>query len=240
MSFAAPAALWGLLSILLLVIFSLWRQASVNVDVPSLRLWNLIPERNPPIRALRRPKWRLELLIQALAIGAVVVALAQPFVVSDQPEPRKVAFVFDTSSRLKAEGRLEALKAKARSLLETTLSGDEVALFASTPAPARVKDLDEVRALDVHVDVEPLIAAAREAAEHVILFSDRPVEGVHSVLIGSGGGNVGIVGFSVTDREIFARLVNHGSTVHLGGAGDHVLDIICVAGAVHMRVVAVF
>ena len=70
MSFGSPGALWGLSTLLLLILFSLWRQASARVIVPSLLLWKQIPERNPPVRALKRPRWRLELLVQALAISA--------------------------------------------------------------------------------------------------------------------------------------------------------------------------
>src|SRR6185295_4600179 len=77
--FETPAALWGLSSLLLLVLFSLWRQAAARVVVPSLLLWKKIPERNPPVRALRRPKWRLDLLLQAFAIAAAIGALAGPY-----------------------------------------------------------------------------------------------------------------------------------------------------------------
>ena len=79
MNFENPAALWALSSLALLVLFSLWRQAAARTVVPSVVLWKKIPERNPPIRALRRPKWRVELLLQALAIAAAVAALAGPF-----------------------------------------------------------------------------------------------------------------------------------------------------------------
>src|SRR5207237_4872405 len=89
--FETPAAFWALASLLLLILFSLWRQAAARVTVPSLALWLRIPERTPPVRALRRPKWRFELLLQALAIAAAVAALAGPYRETQEPQPRRVA-----------------------------------------------------------------------------------------------------------------------------------------------------
>lgn len=211
MKFETPAALWALGSLALLILFSLWRQAAARTVVPSLVLWKKIPERNPPIRALRRPRWRLELLLQALAIAAGVAALAGPHVELGEPVPRKIALVFDTSARLLAEGRLERAKEEARGLLARLRPADEVAIYAGSPEPRRLGRVDEVRAVHEHVDPAPLLDVARAQAEEVVYFSDRAPEGVRARLFGSTGGNVGIVGFAASDGEVFARLVNHGA-----------------------------
>ncbi len=234
MSFETPAALWALSSLLLLVIFSLWRQAAAKTVVPSVLLWKKIPERNPPMRALRRPKWRVELLFQALAIAAAVGALAGPFFSTSKPKPRKVAFVFDTSARMQAGGRLEKAKAEARRLKGGPLAGDVLSLYAAVPAPARLKSIDEVRGIDARVDLEPLIAAARQEAEHVIVLSDRPVTGAHSVLFGSEAVNAGIVEFSATDGEVFVRIANAGAsrraTVRMEWGGQKVEETATLPG----------
>jgi aerotolerance regulator-like protein len=209
--FETPAALWALLSLLLLVLFSLWRQAAARVTVPSLSLWKKIPERNPPVRALRRPRWRFELLLQALAIAAAVAALAGPYRETSELKPRRVAFVFDTSARMRAGNRLEAFKALAASLREGKLKDDEVSWYAASPSPRRFKEADEIRGVDVHVELEPLLAAARAAADHVLLFTDRPTDGAKAVLLAAPADNAGIVAFTATDEEVFVRLVNHGS-----------------------------
>ena len=210
MTFETPAALWGLLSIVLLAIFSLWRQAAVRTEVPSLLLWKRLPERNPPIRALRRPRWRAELLLQALAIACAVAAIAGPSFATDRLNPRRVALVFDTSARMRAEDRLEKAKAEAARLLAGPLAGDDVATFAADPSPRRLKGPGEVRITDQHVDLAPLLAAARAHSEAVLLFSDRPADGAHNVLFGCAGRNAGIVELTASDDEVFARLVNHG------------------------------
>ncbi len=210
MMFETPAAFWALASLALLVLFSLWRQAAARAVVPSLLLWKKIPERNPPVRALRRPRWRLDLLLQAAAIAAIVGGLAGPFLRSSRPKPRRVAIVFDTSARMLAGDRLERAKAEARALRDGPLSGDEVALYAAVPSPRRLGTIDEVRAVHAHVDLAPLVAAAREESGHVIVFSDRPVEGAHTRLLAAGAGNAGIVEFSAADGEVFARIANHG------------------------------
>lgn len=210
MKFAHPAALWGLLSLVLLILFSLWRQAAAKVVVPSLLLWKKIPERNPPVRALRRPRWRLELLLQALAISAAVAALAKPYKETDESQPRRVALVFDTSARMRAGDRLARMKAGARQTLLDVLSKDVVTCYDGAPAPRSFKSPDEARGVDVHVDLAPLVAAARASSDLVILYSDREVEGTVPALFGAPADNAGIVAFSVTDDEAFIRIVNHG------------------------------
>jgi hypothetical protein len=209
-SFEHPAALWGLSSLLLLILFSLWRQASARVTVSSLRLWKEIPERNPPVRALRRPRWRLELLLQALAIAAAVGALAKPYRETSVPRPRRVALVFDTSARMRAGGRLAKMQARARELIRDQLSHDEVTLYAAGPGPRTIPSPAEAAVVDAHVDLEPLLQAAKASSEHVILFSDAAAGATPAALFGAPADNVGIVEFSVSDEEAFVRIVNHG------------------------------
>jgi hypothetical protein len=208
--FETPAALWALATLALLVLFSLWRQAAARVTVPSLLLWKKIPERNPPVRALRRPRWRLELLLQALAIAAAVAALAGPYRETEGLKPRRVAFVFDTSARMRAGGRLERAKAQAARLAEEKLQADEVTCYAASPSPRSFKRVSEAGPVDIHVDPEPLLAAARPTSDHVVLFSDRPQAGAALSLLAAPADNVGIVEFTATNDEVFVRLVNHG------------------------------
>jgi hypothetical protein len=214
MNFETPAALWGLLALILLVLFSLWRQAAARTVVPSVSLWKKIPERNPPLRALRRPAWRLELFLQALALSALVAGLAGPFLAGSEPLPRKVALVFDTSARMLAGGRIERAKETARNVASRLRPGDAVSIYAAVPSPRRVESIDDVHAVHAHVDTAPLLAAAREEAEDVIYLSDRLPEGttpgVRARLFGGPAMNVGIVEFSASDSGVFARIVNHG------------------------------
>jgi hypothetical protein len=210
--FETPAAFWALSSLALLVLFSLWRQAAARATVPSLLLWRRIPERNPPMRALRRPRWRIDLLLQAAAAGAIVAGLAGPYLPSSRPKPRRVAIVLDTSARMLAGDRLEKAKAEARALLAGPLSGDATSLYAAVPSPRRLASVDEARAVHARVDLVPLVAAARQEAEHVIVFSDGPVEGAHLRLLAGPADNAGIVELGVSEGEVFARLVNHGAS----------------------------
>jgi hypothetical protein len=208
-TFETPAAFWGLSSLLLLVLFSLWRQASARVTVPSLALWKKIPERNPPVRALRRPRWRFELLLQALAIAAAVAALAGPYRETQELQPLRVALVFDTSARLRADDRLTKAIQKAAAL--PFLKDDQIVVYAASPSPRRLESRREVAPLDEHVDLEPLLAAARAGSDHVVLYSDRPAPGAKLSLLAAPADNVGIVEFTATNDEVFVRIVNHGS-----------------------------
>lgn len=225
MSFETPGALWGLLSLALLALFSLWRQAAARTVVPSLLLWKKIPERNPPLRALRRPRWRIDLLWQALAVTCLVLSLAGPYVPSSRPKPRRVAVVLDTSARMLAGGRFEEARREAARLAAGKLAGDEVAFYAADPSPRRADRPEEIRPVHAHVDLGPLLAVARAQADEVVLFSDRPVEGARLRLLAGPSGNVGIVEFTPADDELFARLVNHGPpgrpvTVRWGADGQ--------------------
>jgi hypothetical protein len=209
-SFEHPAALWGLGSLILLILFSLWRQASAQVIVPSLLLWKQIPERNPPVRALRRPRWRLELLLQALAISAAVGALARPYRETREPQPRRIALVFDTSARMRAGDRMAKMKARAGQLIQDQLSHDIVTCYEAAPSPRKIGSPTEAEVVDTHVNLGPLIQGAAAEADHVILFSDREADGATPVLFGTPADNAGIVEFSVSDDEAFVRIVNHG------------------------------
>jgi hypothetical protein len=209
--FENPVALWGLASLILLILFSLWRQASAKVVVPSLLLWKKIPERNPPVRALRRPRWRLELLLQALAISAAVGALAKPYRETDQPKPRRVALVFDTSSRFRAGDRLTKFKAHARNLMETALKKDVVTCYDASPSPRSFKEPEEAKVVDVHVDLMPLLFAASAGADVLILYSDVFASTGYPVMFAAPADNAGIVAFSVSSDEAFIRIVNHGA-----------------------------
>ncbi len=211
MSFENPPALWGLSTLVLLILFSLWRQASARVIVPSLQLWKKIPERNPPVRALKRPRWRLELLLQALAITCAVGALARPYRESNEPKPRRIALVFDTSARMRAGDRLSKMKARAEQLIQDQLFHDIVTSYAADPSPRKLSSPAQARVVDTHVNLAPLIQGASAESDQVILFSDRQVEGVKSVLFGAPKDNAGIVECSVSDDEAFVRIVNHGA-----------------------------
>ncbi|HEX7897349.1 MAG TPA: BatA domain-containing protein, partial [Planctomycetota bacterium] len=205
MSFETPAALWGLGALLLLALFSLWRQAAVRTVVPSLSLWKKIPERNPPIRALRRPAWRWELLCIAVAIAAAVAGMAGPYVELDRPKPRKLGIVIDTSARMR--DRLGRLVERARELAKD----DDATYYAADPSPRKERDPGKFRIVDVHVDTAPLLAVARAENERVLLVSDRAAAGVDAELVQGPAGNVGIVEFAASDGEIFARIANHGA-----------------------------
>jgi hypothetical protein len=208
MKFETPAAFWALSSLLLLIVFSLWRQAAARVIVPSLALWKKIPERNPPVRALRRPRWRFELLLQALAIAAAVVALAGPYRETPELQPLRVALVYDTSARMRAGNRLEeSIRSATRLPFQ---ANDEVSSYAATPAPRRLEKSERVTPVDEHVELEPLLAAARAGSDRVVLFSDRPAPGATLSLLAAPADNVGIVEFSATSDEVFVRIVNHG------------------------------
>ena len=135
MGLAEPLALsFGALAGILLYLHWQARRKRAYV-VPALFLW---PSEPPPPR---RHRWDWLLLLQLLALAALVVALAQPFVEQAVPraQMRHVLVVDRTASmqaRLGAGTRFQAAVAEAqRYLAEEVGAGDTVGLIALGEEP---------------------------------------------------------------------------------------------------------
>ncbi len=108
MLFESPQWLWGLFAVPFLLLLGLWRFRPTPRVWPSISLWELIPARTVPVREVRKPRLSFALLLQALAVGAAVVALAGPMRLLDRPLLRTVVIIFDTSASLQANHRISS------------------------------------------------------------------------------------------------------------------------------------
>jgi hypothetical protein len=131
MEFATPGLLWWLLAVPLVLLFGLWRTRPVAVTVPSLRLWDRLKERNPPLRELRRPALQVSLVLQALAAALLVAALAGPQRSESRPGPRAVFILLDDSASLgarDAQGRVrwDLARDAVRSIAERAAPNDRL------------------------------------------------------------------------------------------------------------------
>lgn len=209
MSFLNPGAFAGLATILILLLLSLWRQRPPRRAVPSLRIWKLIPDRIPPLRALQRPRPGILLLIQSLVVVALVSALAGPGVVRHRPAPRKIAVVLDVSAPM-----LPRMEDARRELFKLDPS-DVVVLFES-PGLVRHEGLAALGAIkgsDRAGDPGPALDLAASESKQIILVSDRatswvPPPGVilHQALVGGPLPNAGIVDANVHEGKLFLRM----------------------------------
>lgn len=151
LEFASPQLLWWLLGVPLVLLFGLWRTRPAAVTVPSLRLWERIRERQPPVRELRRPSLQLSLILQALAAALLVASLAGPQRSEPRPTPRAVYLLVDDSASMgaalaakdpsrsedRSTTRMDSAREAVASLLARAAPEDRVVVVAPHASPWR-------------------------------------------------------------------------------------------------------
>lgn len=132
------AGLYGLL-----VLFHMWERRRRPVVVPSLLLWQVVAE--DIIRA-RRFRPDLLFLLQALALAAMMLGLARPYLpalAGNEPQARQI-LVLDTSASMQSrEGRqtrFAAARAGAAARLDSLAADTEVMLIAADTSPRVILD----------------------------------------------------------------------------------------------------
>lgn len=207
MSFLHPGAFAGLASILILILLSFWRQRPARVVVPSVRLWERIPDRLPPVKALRRPRASVSLLLQMLVAAAIVTSMAGPGVVRERPAPRKIAVVLDVSASMMP--RLDDMRRELAKLDPA----DDITMIES-PTLIRRQGVGPFEILaDRAGDPGPALDLAASEAKQIVFISDRtpawtPPAGVklNLALVGGPLRNVGIVDAGVENGKLFLRV----------------------------------
>ncbi|MGC9317521.1 MAG: vWA domain-containing protein, partial [Armatimonadota bacterium] len=137
----APAALFALIPlggvIVLLYLLKLRRREQI---VPSVFLWRRAVDdvqANAPFQRLRP---NLLLLLQLLALAAVVVGLAAPFFMARRLPDRTAVIVLDASASMRAtdvEGsRFEQARRRAREIVAAMGRRDEAALIVCGARPS--------------------------------------------------------------------------------------------------------
>ncbi|HEX7406925.1 MAG TPA: VWA domain-containing protein [Candidatus Binatia bacterium] len=186
MGFAEPLALLfaGLYGIL--VVFYLWERWRRRVAVPSLLLWEVVPE--DTLRA-RRFRPDLLFLLQLLLLACLIAGLARPYFsdgASLPPRGRHV-FVLDTSASMQAREargtRFDEARGQALDLLKSLQADEEVMLITTAPSPevlvnfTRERDavaqaLERLAPTDTGSDLSVALAFADSAMQR----SDVPTE----------------------------------------------------------------
>ncbi|MBX3023408.1 VWA domain-containing protein [bacterium] len=194
--FANPAA-WlfaGLFAVL--IALYLWERSRRTIVVPSLLLWQTIPD--SATRATRFvPDWLF--VLQALLLLLLIAGLAGPYLSRDGSEhpSERAVFVLDTSASMQAqEGagtRFELSKRAIGERITALGAGDEAMLIAAGPQPAVIvppttdhaealRQLAALAATDTRADLDAALAAAQRAAARadrttrVALFTDTPFD----------------------------------------------------------------
>ena len=181
------ASLFGVL-----VLLYLWERWRRRVVVPSLLLWESIPE-----EALRTRRFRPDplFLLQLLILTALIVGLAQPFrgATGDAPAARQILLVDTTASMQTRErdmSRLDAARAAALAHLRSLPADAEVMVLAAGQAPEVAAGFTRDRAdleraltalaasdtggdLSVSVAVAAAARARADRSTAVHVFTDR-------------------------------------------------------------------
>jgi hypothetical protein len=230
MILGAPAALWWLLLIPVVVLLYMLRARRENRVVPSTVLWERATRdlvARIPVRRLER---NLLLLLQVLAIGVLALALARPSLAVPGLSGDAVVIVMRTTASMQATdvapSRFAAAQREALALIDTLGARQPAALLAAGRNPVIVQDFTTdraavaaaVRALrpsDAGGSLDDAVALAsslrvngRPAQVHV--FGDRrPAAGrAQWHKVGAGGANMALTAVSARpDASGHARLL---------------------------------
>ena len=226
LAFAAPAFLWLLAALPLVVVFHFLRARTRRLDVSALFLWQQARE----VAERRRrfsPTWSL--LLQLLAVTLAALALAQPDLRREGPPDLVV--VIDASASMAAVDPEGARLERARDAV-MTLAADagRVALVRAGLEPRLAlpftddravleEALDDFTAADRGADLERALALAFDLARQrdgeagrVALVSDDPGPARADVIrvdVGGSGENIGIIGFDLGIQQAFVAVASN-------------------------------
>jgi Ca-activated chloride channel homolog len=236
----APAALWALAAVPLLVAFYLLRVRRREHVVSSVLLWT----RSMPSWTAFRPSRRIErsllLLLQIAAAAALALSLAQPSVLGWTLGGGDVVLVLDASLSMRARDvaptRFDRARAEARGVLERLGPGQRASLVLAAARPLVLvpptDDRDRLGAAlasaepwDVAGDVRAAVVLASQLAagprRRILVWTDAarsPVPalpGVAPRVLGSASDNTAIVALRVVQSTAGAtalvRVTNFGA-----------------------------
>jgi VWA domain-containing protein/aerotolerance regulator-like protein len=137
MRLLSSSALWWLLLGVIIVFFYLLKLKRRRTVVPSVLLWKRALEEmeaNAPFKKLRRS---LLLLLQLLALAALVFTLARPLVVTRALASGSTVIVIDSTASMRARdeeagSRLDRAKQLARDMIDSLSSSDRAAIIESS------------------------------------------------------------------------------------------------------------
>lgn len=226
LTFAAPAFLWLLASLPVIVLLHFLRSRTRRLEVSALFLW----ERARAVAERRRrftPTWSL--LLQLLAATLAALALAQPDLRLEGPPDLVV--VVDASASMAAvdpEGsRLERARAAVLALADEAgrvalvRAGGEprLALAFSDDRAALEEALEAFTAADREADLDRALALAFDLAgtgeatrARVAVVSDDPGPQraeVTRIDVGGSGENLGIIGFDLGIQQAFVSVASN-------------------------------
>lgn len=227
MRFGVPGALWMLLALPVIILLYMLRARRQEVVISSILLWERARQDVLARVPIRRLKHNLLLLLQLLAAGLVILAVAQPQIARPSQHGDALVVVLDTSVRMQATdvkpSRFEVAKRQASALVAEARGPVMIIDAGRTPRivvpfsdPGRAAQaLAQLRPTDAPGRVEEAVGLALAqrtpvGPARVVVFTDRlatALAGVSYQIIGESARNVGIVGLHVEPTSGGARVV---------------------------------
>jgi len=237
----APAALWGLLAIPVLILLYLLRVRRRDHPVSSTLLWQRSAFTLAASRPVRRIERSLLLVLQILIVAAVVLALARPTVPVPGAERGDLILVLDLSLSMRARDvaptRFDRARSEAFDLISRLRPGQRAGIVTAGPRPLLVlpptEDRARVRAAlralepwDAAGDLRGAVLAAAElpgsSGGRIVAWTDAARGGLPALprltyrILGSSDDNVGITMFRIARGPDGARAL-----LRLDNFGDH-------------------
>jgi Ca-activated chloride channel homolog len=193
MRLLSSSALWWLLLGAIIVFFYLLKLKRKRTVVPSVLLWKRALEEveaNAPFKKLRRS---LLLLLQLLALAALVFTIARPLIVTSALASGSTVIVIDSTASMRsrdedAGSRLDRAKQLAHEMIKSLSASDRAAIIESSSRvtvrspltsdhaalASAINDIDETDAPGVLTDAVRLAEqiSRSERDSSVIIISD--------------------------------------------------------------------
>ena len=237
MTFYAPWAFLGLITVPIIIILYLLKQKHMDYTVSSLFLWEEVLkdlEANAPWQKLKK---NLLMILQIIAALLLVFALARPFLNALGNDVPHVIVVIDTSLSMKAtdvgESRIEEAKNRASRLINNLKPGTAVTLInmgknvsieenLSSDRARLLDKLSKLKASNSASDIEEaesLISyiVKQNPQTRVVVFGDSPINipdvDVEFSKVSNNGDNFAVTMMSHTKTEkgitVLSRISNY-------------------------------
>ena len=225
MHFLFPAGAWGFVSLAVITVLYLLRRRSQRVQVPSLLLWQRALAEQQAMKPFQKLKRNILYFLQMGLAVLLTLALMRP-AISGGVQGETV-MIFDLSASMQAEGRLDAAKERALSLIDGMGTGDRVTVLTASReaeiALSRSGDLSRVRgvikgltARNGGADLEAALSLAQAMGRdmeglNILVFSDTfTTDAAQVIAVGTRQDNRALLSLSVQNGQAFVRVANYG------------------------------
>jgi hypothetical protein len=160
MNLLLPLALWGLVSLPLILILHLLRHRRPQLPIASLQLWRGLQQKKQG-RLPRAIPFSLMLLLQLFIAATLTLALAQPVSSFLLPYPQHLIFILDTTTSMLAEDasprRFDAARQFIQQRLQTLAGKDTFTLIGLNAQPEILLSGDGSQKMEALLTLDNLV-----------------------------------------------------------------------------------